>query len=123
MYRLGIERDFIARHYLIGGDFGDENFEHSHHYRVEILVAGTELDPHGYLIDLVELEGVLAGVIGEFRERLLNELEPFRGLNPSLEHFARILWERLRERLAFSGRMTVRLWENERDWASYGNVA
>lgn len=122
MYRLGLERDFIARHYLIGGDFGDENFEHSHHYRVEVLVAGTELDQHGYLIDLVELERVLGDVIGEFRERLLNELEPFRGLNPSLEHFARILWERLRERLPFSGRMTVKLWENERDWASYGNV-
>lgn len=122
MYRLSIERDFIARHYLIGGDFGDENFEHSHHYRVEVLVAGTELDEHGYLIDLVELERVLGGVISEFRERLLNELEPFRGLNPSLEHFARILWERLRESLPFAGGMTVKLWENERDWASYGNV-
>jgi 6-pyruvoyltetrahydropterin/6-carboxytetrahydropterin synthase len=122
MYRLAIEHDFIARHYLIGGDFGEENFEHSHHYRVEVLVAGTELDEHGYLIDLVELDRVLGSVVGEFRERLLNELEPFRGLNPSLEHFARILWERLREVLPFSGRMTVKLWENERDWASYGNI-
>jgi 6-pyruvoyltetrahydropterin/6-carboxytetrahydropterin synthase len=120
MYQLGISRDFIARHRLIGGDWGDENREHSHHYRADVVIEAGRLDRHGYLIDIVALERALSEIIGEFRDRLLNDLEPFRGLNPSLEHFARIVWERLRTRLGLEeGRLTVRLWENERDWAAY----
>ncbi|CAL1241703.1 6-pyruvoyl trahydropterin synthase family protein [Candidatus Methylocalor cossyra] len=120
MYQLAISRDFIARHYLIGGDYGPENREHSHHYRAEALIEGEELDGNGYLVDIVALEQALLAVLEEFRERLLNELPPFAGLNPSLEHFARICWERLRARLgAVHGRLTVRLWENDRDWAAF----
>jgi 6-pyruvoyltetrahydropterin/6-carboxytetrahydropterin synthase len=120
MYRLAITRDFIARHFLVGGDWGEENQEHSHHYRVEVLIEGKTLDRHGYLIDIVALEESLLAVIDGFRDRVLNELKPFRGLNPSLEHFARIFRESLMDRLDMAGhRLTVRLWENERDWASF----
>jgi len=120
MYQLAITRDFIARHYLTGGDWGAENQEHSHHYRVEILVSGKTLDQHGYLIDIVELEEALNGIIDIFRECTLNDLEPFRGLNPSLEHFARIFSEMLSVKLPLDDRsLVVKLWENANDWASY----
>ena len=50
----------------------------------------------------------------------LNELPKFAGLNPSVEHFARIFWEMLASRIALRGKtLTVRLWENEHDWAAY----
>ncbi|MGX2038736.1 6-pyruvoyl trahydropterin synthase family protein [Methylocaldum sp. MU1018] len=121
MYQLAITRDFIARHFLIGGDWGEENREHSHHYTAEVLIEGEQLDRHGYLIDIVDLEQAMLALIGEFKDRVLNDLEPFRGLNPSLERFARIFWEQLRDRLTLSGvKMTVKLWENERDWAAFG---
>ncbi len=120
MYQLAIARDFIAQHYLIGGDFGAENLKHSHHYRVEILIGGEALDPHGYLIDIVHLERALNETIDAFRERTLNELEPFHALNPSLEHFARIFCEMLRGKLPLDGKsLAVKLWENADDWASY----
>jgi 6-pyruvoyltetrahydropterin/6-carboxytetrahydropterin synthase len=120
MYQLAISREFIARHYLVGGDWGSENFEHSHHYRVEVRLEGKSLDRHGYLVDIVVLERELMGVVDGFRDRGLNELAPFAGLNPSLEHFARIIFEQLTERLDLAGlRMSVRLWENERDWAGF----
>lgn len=121
MYQLAITRDFISRHFLIGGDWGDETLEHSHHYKAEVLIEGEQLDRHGYLIDIVDLEQATMALIGEFKDRVLNDLEPFRGLNPSLERFARIFWERLRDRVTLHGvRMTVKLWENERDWAAFG---
>lgn len=120
MYRLAITRDFIAQHYLVGGDWGEENKKHSHHYKVEVLIEGEQLNRHGYLIDIVELENALTGVIDSFRDRTLNDLEPFKGLNPSLEHFSRIFWEGLQKKLSFSGAdLTVKLWENETDWAAY----
>jgi 6-pyruvoyltetrahydropterin/6-carboxytetrahydropterin synthase len=121
MYRLAITRDFIAQHFLIGGDWGAENFRHSHHYKLQVMLRGASLDSHGYLTDIVELERALEEVLGRYRDRTLNELEPFAELNPSVERFAKLLYEDLRaqpllEHVPFS----VQLWENDRDWASYG---
>jgi 6-pyruvoyltetrahydropterin/6-carboxytetrahydropterin synthase len=121
MYQLAITRDFVARHRLVGGDWGAENEIHSHHYRAEIQVQGEVLGPHGYLIDIVELERAVNEIIGSVRERLLNDLPAFAGLNPSLEHFSRILWETLVSRVNLPAKtLTVRLWENEHNWAAYG---
>lgn len=121
MYRLALTRDFVAQHYLIGGDWGAENFKHSHSYKVEVLLRGKVLNQHGYLVDIVELESALTEVITRFRDHTLNDLAPFAGLNPSLERFARVLYEDLWARLAEKDlSMTVKLWENERDWAAYG---
>ena len=123
MYQLTITRDFIARHFLIGGDWGSENQEHSHHYRAEVIVEGQQLDSHGYLIDIVALESALAGAIGAYADRLLNDQPAFSGLNPSIEHFSRILWEQLRDSLVLPERtLTVKLWENDRDWAAFRSV-
>ena len=121
MYRLAITRDFIAQHFLIGGDWGAENFKHSHHYKVQVLLGGAALDRHGYLVDIVELEHALTEIIARFSEHTLNDLAPFADLNPSLERFARVFYEDLNASLALKDvSMAVKLWENERDWAAYG---
>lgn len=121
MYRLAITRDFIAQHFLIGGDWGAENTRHSHHYRLQLRLRGESLDRHGYLCDIVELERVLDEVLGGYRDRTLNELAPFAGINPSLERFAKILYDELLARLDLRDvTIAVRLWENEHDWAAYG---
>ncbi|NLD70500.1 MAG: 6-carboxytetrahydropterin synthase [Limnobacter sp.] len=121
MYRLAITRDFIAQHFLIGGDWGAENTRHSHHYRLQLRLRGESLDRHGYLCDIVELERVLDEVLGGYRDRTLNELAPFAGINPSLERFAKILYDELLARLELRDvTIAVRLWENEHDWAAYG---
>ena len=123
MYQLAITRDFIARHFLVGGDWGAENQEHSHHYHAEVIVEGQHLDQHGYLIDIVALDAALLDIIGGYADRVLNQQPAFAGLNPSIEHFSRILWEALRDAVGLPGRkLTVKLWENDRDWAAYGGV-
>ncbi|TSA03782.1 MAG: 6-carboxytetrahydropterin synthase [Methylococcus sp.] len=124
MYQLAIGRDFIARHFLVGGDWGAENLEHSHHYRLEVFLQGASLNQHGYLIDIVELEAALGEVLGVFRDKVLNNLPDFEGLNPSIEHFSRILYQRLSDRLVLSGvTMSVRLFENDLDWAGFTGPA
>jgi 6-pyruvoyltetrahydropterin/6-carboxytetrahydropterin synthase len=120
MYRLAVTRAFIAQHYLIGCDWGGENRKHSHAYRLEVRLAGTKLDRHGYLGDIVQVERAIDETLAAFRDRTLNDLASFADLNPSLERFARILWEALHGRLACEGTaLRVRLWENEQDWAEY----
>jgi 6-pyruvoyltetrahydropterin/6-carboxytetrahydropterin synthase len=121
MYTLAVRREFIARHFLIGGDWGPENFPNSHHYVLELQLSGRDLDRHGYLVDIVEVEQHLDEVVGYYREQMLNEKPEFNGLNPSIEHFARILATSLNERLRAPNiaSLKVVLWEHENAWAAY----
>ena len=121
MYTLGVRRDFIARHFLIGGDWGPENFPNSHHYVLELQLEGAELDGHGYLVDIVDVEKHLDEIVNYYREQMLNDKPEFAGLNPSIEHFSRILATSLSERIRAKNISAVRivLWENESAWSAF----
>ncbi|HAV77641.1 MAG TPA: 6-pyruvoyl tetrahydropterin synthase [Anaerolineae bacterium] len=121
MYTLGVRRDFIARHYLIGGDWDAENFPNSHHYVLELQLTGKELDRHGYLVDIIDIEKHVDDVVEIYKEQMLNDRPAFAGLNPSIEHFARILATSLNERISAENisELRVVLWENESAWAAY----
>lgn len=121
MYTVAVKRDFIAQHYLTGGDWGPENQVHSHHYQLELQLQGEHLDHHGYLVDIVEIEAVLDALVNRYRDLTLNELPEFQGLNPSIEHFSRILCQALAGEIQASNIriMRVKLWENDIAWAAY----
>jgi 6-pyruvoyltetrahydropterin/6-carboxytetrahydropterin synthase len=121
MYTVSVTRDFVARHFLIGGDWGAENLKHSHHYRIEVRLEGARLDEHGYLVDILDIEANLNALVGYYRDTTLNKLLEFDGLNPSLEHFCRILCRQLAGRIQAANieAIAVRLWENDLAWAAY----
>jgi 6-pyruvoyltetrahydropterin/6-carboxytetrahydropterin synthase len=124
-YTVGVIRDFIASHFLFGGDWGRENQPHAHHYRMETIFAGDALDRHGYLLDIAVVKEHLDAVMERFRDRMLNDLPELGGGNPGLEPFARVLAESLARTLvpALPARtltaLTVKLWENEEAFATY----
>ena len=111
-YTVGVIREFIAQHYLIGGDWGKENEHHSHPYKLEVIFAGDELDQHGYLLDIAVVSQHLQALVDRYRDKTLNTLPEFAGLNPSLEHFARILAERMTAAVP-TDRLIVRLVSEE----------
>jgi 6-pyruvoyltetrahydropterin/6-carboxytetrahydropterin synthase len=121
MYTVAVMRDFVAQHYLVGGDWGAENERHSHHYRVELQLEGPELDRHGYLVDIVDIETHLNALVAYYRDETLNDLPEFAGLNPSIEHLARILCGALAERIQAStlSAIALKVWENDIAWAAY----
>lgn len=121
MHTLGVKRDFIARHFLIGGDWGAENSPNSHHYILELQLEGKELDGHGYLVDILAVEKHLDELVSYYKDQMLNEKPEFTGLNPSIENFSRILATSLNERIRAANITALRvvLWENEYAWASY----
>ncbi len=121
MYNLGVRREFSAHHYLIGGDWGDENIEHSHSYKMELVLEKKELDRHGFLVDIVEVERHLNEVTTEFHGKVLNTLAAFEGGNPSIERLANIIHAIFKKRLAhfqLDG-LTVTIWEDDIAWTSY----
>jgi 6-pyruvoyltetrahydropterin/6-carboxytetrahydropterin synthase len=121
MFTLALKRRFVARHFLIGGDWGAENHPHDHAYQVEVQVESERLDAHGYVIDLVDFGRAVDEEVARFRDRTLNDSPEFTGVNPSLEHFARILAVNLNQRLnaASIRSLEVHLWEHEAARASF----
>lgn len=121
MYTVAVKRDFVAQHFLIGGDWGPENEWHSHHYVVELQLSGPTLDQHGYLVDIVDIEANLEALVAYYKDKTLNDLPEFAGLNPSIEHFSRILATQLADRIQANtlSHLTVKVWENEIAWASF----
>ena len=121
MYTVSVRREFIARHFLIGGDWGRENHPHAHQYVAEVRIESAELDKHGYLVDIVKIESELGALVDHYRDGLLNDQPEFHGINPSIEHFSRIICQKLLAAIQppGAGTMSVRLWENETCWAAW----
>jgi 6-pyruvoyltetrahydropterin/6-carboxytetrahydropterin synthase len=124
LYTVAVQRDFVAQHFLFGGDWGAENHSHSHHYKVELQLHGETLDQHGYLVDIVDIEAALDELVVQFKDKPLNDQPEFKSLNPSIEHFSRIIAVLLRNRIKAPNlcALTVKIWENEIAWASYKTV-
>jgi len=119
-YTVGILRDFVAQHRLIGGDWGKENDRHSHHYRLEAIFEGDRLDQHGYLLDIAEVEPRIDRLVERYRDQMLNELPELADQNPALERFAAVLAQRLGDDLPAGHvqALTIKLWENDHAFAT-----
>jgi len=119
LHSLMVRKDFIASHFLIGGDWGKECEPHAHRYVLDLVLEGRSLDSNNYLVDIIRVEEIIGAVIDRYRDRLLNDLPEFKGQNPSIELFSKFLAERLSEGIG-DPRIcggSVTLWENESAWA------
>lgn len=124
MYTVAVKRDFVAQHYLIGSEWGEENRNHSHHYLVELQVKGNKLDQHGYLLDIMDIQSYLDEQVRHYKDKTLNDLPEFMGLDPSIECFAFILCKILSDKINVTAVniIEVKIWENDNTWASYRYV-
>jgi 6-pyruvoyltetrahydropterin/6-carboxytetrahydropterin synthase len=121
LYTLSLQRRFEAWHHLIGGDFGAESEPHTHPYVLDVRIEGPELDEHGYLVDLLEVNKLIDEIMLRFEGKDLNQDRDFKDLNPSLENFARIVATQLSQTVRGRNlsQVSVRIWESESAWASY----
>ncbi|MFC7046745.1 6-pyruvoyl tetrahydropterin synthase family protein [Halobacteriaceae archaeon GCM10025711] len=120
-YRLSVSRDLVAQHFLTVPDPGPEGDVHSHRFTVEVRFAGPELGEYGYLVDIDAVKEAIDRQEDRYRDALLNDLPEFEGLNPSVEHFARVFGDRVADELEdpTPTAMTVRIWEDDEAWASH----
>ena len=121
MYTTAVKRNFVAQHFLIGGDWGAENQKHSHAYQIEVQLSGDTLDEHGYMVDIVDITGALDEQCAYFRDKTLNEVLEFAGLNPSIEHLARTFCHAFVKRIHATNlsRVRVQIWESDIAWSAY----
>lgn len=66
---------------------------HGHSFRVEVHVRGEVGGETGWIMDFAELKSAFRPVHEQLDHRYLNEVEGLE--NPTSEHLARWIWERL----------------------------
>ncbi len=123
MYEVTVDAVFASGHYLRNYKGKCEN-PHGHNYKVSVTLAGTELDEAGLLLDFKLLKQVLSPVIERLDHRMLNELEPFKVLNPSAENMAKYFYDETSQQIAAmtQGRVHVKeatIWETDTNMATY----
>jgi 6-pyruvoyltetrahydropterin/6-carboxytetrahydropterin synthase len=114
MFELTTIVDFEAAHRL--ADYPGKCCRlHGHNWRVEVTVAGTELDSLGMLIDFRDLKREVNKVIETLDHYYLNEIEPFRTVNPTAENIAKYVYRELAGHLHAARGVQVRavkVWES-----------
>lgn len=120
MYELKVVTQFAAAHRL-ENFYGKCEALHGHNWKVEVFLAGAELDEAGLLMDFGQIKARTNALLEEIDHKYLNELEAFREQNPSSENLARYLFERLAAALNRDGvRISrVNVWESDTSCASY----
>src|SRR3954471_11086696 len=91
MFEVTVEDTFAAGHYLRNYKGKWEN-PHGHNYKVRVTLAGKELDKAGLLLDFRELEEAMKPVVHLLDHQMINDLEPFKVLNPSAENLAKYFY-------------------------------
>ena len=116
MFQVSVEETFSSGHALRGYRGKCENV-HGHNYRVQITLAGPELDSIGLLVDFTELKRVLRGIIATLDHQFLNDLDAFKTVNPSAENLAKYFYDETQRQLttlpAGAAITEVTLWETD----------
>lgn len=120
MFEVSIETSFSAAHRL-NNYRGNCEALHGHNWKVQVTVETAALNEIGLGIDFRELKEKTRRVLSPFDHVLLNDLAPFKDINPSSEAIARYLFIELkREITALPVRLKkVSVWESDNSWVTY----
>ena len=94
---------------------------HGHNYELEVQVRGEVDHKSGYVIDMKVLKEIIdEEVIEPWDHRNLNlDTEEFKNLNPTAEHIAVVIWNKLRRRIEPRFDLCIRLYETPRNYVEY----
>ena len=132
MVEMTEQFEFSASHRLYCPDLSSEDNRrifgkcanphgHGHNYVLDVTVGGDVCEKTGSIVELGPFERtVIERVIDPFDHKNLNQDCPeFADLNPTVENIARVIWTRLKGRLAPARLVSVRLWETPKTCAEY----
>jgi len=121
MYELKVVTHFAAAHQLKMVAKKCENL-HGHNWKIEICVAGENLNKAGVLIDFGELKQHVSIIMAKLDHKFLNELDAFKDdYPPSSENIAHYIAKTLQFMIdSLNIKVTrVTAWESENACATY----
>jgi len=99
IWRLTVTDHFSSAHQLRHYQGKCETL-HGHNFTVQVQVQGRTLDPKlGIVMDFQILKAMVKDVLAGLDHCNLNEMPEFVNINPSSEHLARHIFERLAARM------------------------
>jgi 6-pyruvoyltetrahydropterin/6-carboxytetrahydropterin synthase len=109
-----------AKNDAVFGKCNNPNY-HGHNYELVVKLVGVPDPETGYVMDLKILSDLIAEkVLDKFDHKNLNEDCPeFKGLNPTAENIAVVIYELLRPAISDDLYLQVRLYETERNFVEY----
>ncbi len=119
-YQLKVVTDFASAHTLRNYP-GACSRMHGHNWKVELEAVATQLDEVGMGVDFKVMKEAAREVGGRLDHQYLNDLEPFKNINPTAENIAAYMYKEIAARIN-SGSIKVTaltLWETERACVRY----
>lgn len=102
------------------GKCNNPNF-HGHNYELIVSVTGVVDKETGYVIDTKILSDLIKEHVEEaFDHKNLNEdVLEFKDLNPTAEHIAYVIWNKLRVLIDVDKELEITLYETPRNFVTY----
>ena len=123
MFSVTVRDHVMIAHSLRGETFGPAQRLHGATYVVDATFRRAELDSDGVVVDIVRASAELHAVLSELSYRNLDDEPALAGINTTTEELARVIADRLAERLGEAGReldgLVVTLHESHIASASY----
>ncbi|KIH96526.1 6-pyruvoyl tetrahydropterin synthase [Streptomonospora alba] len=128
MFRVTVRDHFMVAHSFHGEMFGPAQGLHGATFTVDASFHRAELDADNVVVDIGLAAGELGAVLSELNYRNLDDEHAFAGVNTTTEFLAKVVADRLAERVAGGGlgegargleRISVTLHESHVAWASY----
>ena len=119
-HRLFVKDWTEDRNDEIFGKCNNPNF-HGHNYELIVKVSG-EIDPiTGYVMDMKVLSGYIKEeVTKKYDHKNLNlDTEEFKGLNPTAENIASVIYSNLRGRIEHDFDLKICLYETEKNFVEF----
>ena len=121
MFSVTVRDHMMIAHSLRGAVFGPAQRLHGATYVIDATFRRVSLDADGIVVDIGRAADALRAVVGELGYRNLDDEPELAGLNTTTEELARLVADRLAERMADAGLdgILVTLRESHVAWASY----
>jgi 6-pyruvoyl-tetrahydropterin synthase len=121
VFSVTVRDHMMIAHSLRGEVFGPAQRLHGATYVVDATFRRATLDADGIVVDIGRAAEALRAVVGELGYRNLDDEADFAGMNTTTEVLARVIADRLAERVGGLGLdgLVVTLHESHVAWASY----
>jgi 6-pyruvoyl-tetrahydropterin synthase len=121
VFSVTVRDHMMIAHSLRGAVFGPAQRLHGATYVVDATFRRASLDADGIVVDIGRAAEALRAVVGELGYRNLDDVTDFAGMNTTTEVLAKVVADRLADRLQAEGLdgLTVTLRESHVAWASY----
>jgi 6-pyruvoyl-tetrahydropterin synthase len=121
VFSVTVRDHIMIAHSFTGEVFGPAQRLHGATYVVDATFRRASLDGDGIVVDIGRAAQELETVLRELNYRNLDEEPSFAGMNTSTEALARVIADRLAERMGGAGLdgLVVTLHESHVAWASY----